>query len=37
MGTGHRINKRTSHVNILLEEKVVSVKKTQAKKLKKYI
>jgi large subunit ribosomal protein L22 len=33
MGTGHRINKRTSHLNILLAEKVVSVKKT--KKVKK--
>ncbi len=30
MGTGHRINKRTSHVNILLAEKVVSVKKSRA-------
>lgn len=27
MGTGHRINKRTSHLNILLEEKVVVTKK----------
>ena len=27
MGTGHRINKRTSHVAILLAEKVVAVKK----------
>jgi large subunit ribosomal protein L22 len=27
MGTGHRINKRTSHLNILLAEKVASVKK----------
>jgi large subunit ribosomal protein L22 len=33
MGTGHRINKRTSHINLLLAEKVVAVKKT-AKKLK---
>jgi len=33
MGTGHRINKRTSHLNILLAEKVIAVKKT--KKLKK--
>jgi large subunit ribosomal protein L22 len=33
MGTGHRINKRTSHLNLLLAEKVVAVKKT-AKKLK---
>jgi len=28
MGTGHRINKRTSHLNILLAEKVVAVKKS---------
>lgn len=27
MGTGHRINKRTSHVTILLAEKVQAVKK----------
>ncbi|MFZ1019574.1 MAG: 50S ribosomal protein L22 [Minisyncoccia bacterium] len=33
MGVGHRINKRTSHINILLTEKVISVKKT--KKVKK--
>jgi large subunit ribosomal protein L22 len=33
MGTGHRINKRTSHLNILLAEKVVKVKRT--KKVKK--
>ena len=26
MGTGHRINKRTSHLNLLLGEKVMSVK-----------
>jgi large subunit ribosomal protein L22 len=26
MGTGHRINKRTSHVHILLAEKVAGVK-----------
>ncbi len=32
MGTGHRINKRTSHVNILLAEKVIPVKKTRLKK-----
>ena len=32
MGTGHRINKRTSHLNILLAEKVVPVKKTKVKK-----
>jgi large subunit ribosomal protein L22 len=35
MGTGHRINKRTSHINILLAEKVVKVKKT--KKVKKEV
>jgi len=33
MGTGHRINKRTSHINLLLAEKVLPVKKT-TKKLK---
>jgi len=32
MGTGHRINKRTSHINILLAEKVVAVKKTLDRK-----
>ena len=31
MGTGHRINKRTSHLNILLGERVVAVKKSKAK------
>ena len=31
MGTGHRINKRTSHLNILLAEKVVAVKKSKIK------
>ena len=29
MGTGHRINKRTSHINLLLAEKVVAAKKTK--------
>ncbi len=29
MGSGHRINKRTSHLNILLAEKVVPVKKSK--------
>jgi large subunit ribosomal protein L22 len=29
MGTGHRINKRTSHLNLLLAEKVVQVKKSR--------
>jgi len=28
MGTGHRINKRTSHLNLLLAEKIIAVKKT---------
>ena len=32
MGTGHRINKRTSHVTLLLAEKVKAVKKTKTKK-----
>jgi large subunit ribosomal protein L22 len=31
MGSGHRINKRTSHLNILLAEKVISVKKSKVK------
>src|SRR3989338_212380 len=31
MGTGHRINKRTSHLNLLLGEKVVAVKKYRPK------
>lgn len=35
MGTGHRINKRTSHVNILLAEKVLPVKKSAKKTEKK--
>jgi large subunit ribosomal protein L22 len=30
MGTGHRINKRTSHLEIVLGEKVAKVKKTRA-------
>ena len=29
MGTGHRINKRTSHITLLLAEKVVEVKNTK--------
>ena len=33
MGTGHRINKRTSHVNILLAEKVVAVKNSKKEKV----
>jgi large subunit ribosomal protein L22 len=28
MGSGHRINKRTSHLNLLLAEKVIPVKKS---------
>ena len=34
MGTGHRINKRTSHLNILLAEKVLAVKKSKRTVLK---
>ncbi|MFA6257996.1 MAG: 50S ribosomal protein L22 [Candidatus Paceibacterota bacterium] len=34
MGTGHRINKRTSHLNILLAEKVVAGKKNKKVKSK---
>jgi large subunit ribosomal protein L22 len=37
MGTAHRINKRTSHLNLLLGEKVVAVAKTKVKKDKKII
>ncbi len=32
MGSGHRINKRTSHLYILLAEKVLPAKKTKLKK-----
>ncbi len=32
MGTGHRINKRTSHIMLSLAEKVISVKKTKKTK-----
>ncbi len=35
MGSGHRINKRTSHLNILLGEKLAKVKKTKEVKIKK--
>jgi large subunit ribosomal protein L22 len=35
MGSGHRINKRTSHINIVLAEKVVEVKQSKEKKEKK--
>lgn len=31
MGTGHRINKRTSHVTLTLGEKVLPVKKSRQK------
>mgnify|MGYP001559703768 FL=1 len=31
MGTGHRINKRASRINILLAEKVIAVKKSKVK------
>jgi large subunit ribosomal protein L22 len=34
MGTGHRINKRTSHLNLLLAEKVVPVKNSKKGTLK---
>src|SRR3990167_3344861 len=33
MGTGHRINKRTSHITLILAEKVIPVKKSKVKKL----
>ena len=35
MGTGHRINKRTSHLNILLGERVAKVKASKLKQVKK--
>jgi large subunit ribosomal protein L22 len=31
MGTGHRINKRTSHIELVLDEKVAPVKATKVK------
>ncbi len=31
MGSGHRINKRTSHLNLLLAEKILPVKKSPPK------
>ena len=34
MGTGHRINKRTSHLNLLLGEKVAKIKKSKKVKTK---
>ena len=33
MGTGHRINKGRSHLNILLGEKVLQVKESKSKKI----
>ncbi|KKT01144.1 MAG: 50S ribosomal protein L22 [Candidatus Nomurabacteria bacterium GW2011_GWF2_43_8] len=35
MGSGHRINKRTSHLYLLLGEKVSPIKKTKKAKVKK--
>ncbi|MFA5841245.1 MAG: 50S ribosomal protein L22 [Candidatus Paceibacterota bacterium] len=35
MGTGHRINKRTSHLSILLAEKVIPVKKSKTARVEK--
>ncbi len=35
MGTGHRINKRTSHLSLLLAEKVMAIKKSKVAKAKK--
>lgn len=37
MGSGHRINKRTSNVSLILAEKVAPIKKTKNKKEKKVI
>ncbi|KKR41740.1 MAG: 50S ribosomal protein L22 [Candidatus Nomurabacteria bacterium GW2011_GWF2_40_12] len=37
MGSGHRINKRTSHLNLLLAEKVVAVKKSKSVKKEKVV
>ena len=31
MGTGHRINKRTSHITLVLAEKIQPVKKNKKK------
>jgi len=33
MGTGHRINKRTSHLNLILAERVLQVNKSKEKKV----
>jgi large subunit ribosomal protein L22 len=35
MGRGHRINKRTSHVNLILGEKIIPVEKSRTIKIKK--
>lgn len=35
MGTGHRINKRTSHIELVLDEKVAPVKNTKPAKTEK--
>jgi large subunit ribosomal protein L22 len=37
MGSGHKINKRTSHISILLAEKVVALKKSAKKAIKKVV
>ena len=37
MGSGHRINKRTSHLNILLAEKVIPVKNSKKVKAKEVV
>ncbi len=37
MGTGHRINKRTSHLSLLLGEKVMPVKRTKKVKTEKVV
>ncbi|MES2023077.1 MAG: 50S ribosomal protein L22 [Patescibacteria group bacterium] len=34
MGSGHRINKRTSHINVVLAERVAKVKKVKTVKAK---
>ncbi|MBP6883648.1 MAG: 50S ribosomal protein L22 [Candidatus Pacebacteria bacterium] len=37
MGTGHRINKRTSHITLALAEKVAEAKKTKKEKAEKKV
>lgn len=37
MGSGHRINKRTSHLSLLLAEKIIAVKKSKKLKVNKKI